>query len=140
VANASTSVADCATLVIVRDHPVIQELLREPDPYTRASQVLVRIRDANDLIDELNRVRAEAIYEVYKVQGATRTAQLFDRSRSNIHRIIKPIQAKDPEWIAQQQQRAEDFKALMAQANRRIEGTDRFRLTLDDLTRGGEDK
>jgi len=102
--------------------------------------VLVRIRDANDLIDELNRVRAEAIYEVYKVQGATRTAQLFDRSRSNIHRIIKPIQAKDPEWIAQQQQRAEDFKALMAQANRRIEGTDRFRLTLDDLTRGGEDK
>jgi hypothetical protein len=124
----------------VRDHPIVQLLLREPDPYIRAGQVLVQIQAANDLIDELNNVRAEAIYEVYKIQGPTRTAKLFGRSRSNIHRLIKPIQARDPEWIAAQQRKAEDFKALMAQANRRIEGIDRHRLTLDDLTKGGEDK
>jgi len=117
----------------MRGHPVVQELLREPDPYTRACQVLVRIQDANDLIEELNRVRAEAIYEVYKVQGATRTARLFDRSRSNIHRIIRPIQTKDPEWIALEQQRRETFAAAMEQANRRLDVGKRHRLNLDEM-------
>jgi hypothetical protein len=121
----------------MREHPVVQQLFKEPDPYTRACQVLVQIQEANDLIDELNRVRAESIYEVYKVQGATRTARLFDRSRSNIHRIIRPIQAQDHEWVAQQQERMESFNALMAQTNKRLEGLDRYRLTPDQMTRGG---
>ncbi len=125
-------------MTLMREHPVVQDLLDEKDPYTRACHVLVRIQDANDLIEELNRVRAEAIYEVYKIQGATRTAKLFERSRSNIHRIIKPIQAKDAEWIAKQQQKAEAFSALMAQASRRLEGMDRHRLTLDDTKKGAE--
>jgi hypothetical protein len=60
----------------MRAHPIIRALRAERDPYNRASRVLVRIQEANDLIEELNVVRAEAIYEVYKVQGATRTAAL----------------------------------------------------------------
>jgi hypothetical protein len=105
---------------MVKDHPVVGELRAEPDPYTRASQVLVKIQEANDLIEELNVVRAEAIYEVYKVQGATRTAKLFDRSRSNIHRIIRPVQARDPEWQKQRAQSMAEFNAMMAQTQKRF--------------------
>lgn len=115
-----TSVAYYATVVAVVGEDVLELLRAEPDPINRAAQALLKVREANDLIEELNRVRAEAIYEVYKLQGATRTAQIFDRSRSNIHRIIRPIQARDPEWQAIQQRRAETFDAVMQQMHKRI--------------------
>jgi hypothetical protein len=104
----------------MKDHQVVRELRAEPDPYTRASQVLVKIQEANDLIEELNTVRAEAIYEVYKVQGATRTAKLFDRSRSNIHRIIRPVQDRDPEYRALKAQQLAQFSAAMTQTHKRL--------------------
>ncbi len=106
---------------------VLAVLQRELDPVNRAAQALVRVQEANDLIDQLNRVRAEAIYEIYKQQGATRTARILDRSRSNIHRIIRPIQARDPEWQAEQRQRNETFTAVMQQASRRIAELEKHR-------------
>jgi hypothetical protein len=122
----------------MKDHPVVVALRNELDPYNRAAQVLVKIDEADSLITELNVVRAEAIYEVYKVQGATRTARLFDRSRSNIHRLIRPIQAKDPEWRAQQAERAASFDALMQQTNHRLKERDAHRLDwIQRPTEGG---
>ena len=98
----------------------LRDLRALPHPINPAAQALVLVQEANDLIEAINRVRAEAIYEVYKVQGATRTARLFDRSRSNIHRIIRPIQARDPEWQELQRQRAESFNAVIRQMEKRL--------------------
>jgi hypothetical protein len=76
------------------------------DPITRAAQATAASAEAQDLFEQLNDIREQSIYELFKQIGGTKAAAAFRLSRASLYRIVWRQESKDPDPFVQQRLKA----------------------------------
>jgi len=71
------------------------------DPIVRAAEILSARADARVLLEELDEMREQSIYELFKQIGGSKTAEVLGLSRATLYRIVWRQEPKDPDPFVQ---------------------------------------
>jgi hypothetical protein len=81
--------------------PEVERMRAIEDPIVRAAEATSASAEIRDLVEDLNEMREQAIYELFKQIGGTKAAAAFGLSRASLYRIVWRQEPKDADPFVQ---------------------------------------